>query len=118
MLNTKYIKVLIIGSGPAGYSAAIYASRSNLSPVIITGYDVGGQLMITTDVENYPGFSKTIQGPFLMEEMKLQALRFGTQIISDKIISVDFSTRPFKLKGDSGVLTTEGWKNIDIWSVE
>jgi len=104
MLIKKHIKVMIVGSGPAGYSAAIYASRANLSPVIITGNDVGGQLMITTDVENYPGFSKTIQGPFLMDEMKLQALKFGTQIISDKIIDVDFSERPFKLLGDNGTL--------------
>ena len=86
------------------YASAIYSGRANLMPIVISGSDPGGQLMITTDVENYPGFFKTIQGPSLMEEMKLQALKFGAEIIFSKIISVNFHERPFKLKSDSGIL--------------
>lgn len=95
-------KVAIIGSGPAGYSAAIYAARANLKPIIITGYEPGGQLTITTDVENYPGFADVIQGPWLMDQMEKQARNVGTQIINDYIKEVDFSKRPFILKADSG----------------
>ena len=95
-------KVAIIGSGPAGYSAAIYAARANLKPMIITGYEPGGQLTITTDVENYPGFADVIQGPWLMEQMEGQARNVGTDIVNDYIKEVDFSKRPFTLKGDSG----------------
>lgn len=95
-------KVLIIGSGPAGYTAAIYAARANLKPVQVLGLQPGGQLTITTDVENYPGFADMIQGPWLMEQMKAQAEHVGTQMVHDYIIDVDFSKRPFVCKADSG----------------
>lgn len=95
-------KVLILGSGPAGYSAAIYASRAALKTTILTGSQPGGQLTITTDVENYPGFSDVIQGPWLMEQMQNQAKNVGTEIISDHIKEVDLSSRPFKCIGESG----------------
>jgi thioredoxin reductase (NADPH) len=97
-----HAKVIIVGSGPAGYTAAIYASRAMLEPVMITGVTVGGQLTVTTDVENYPGFADVIQGPWLMEQMKAQAEHVGTRILSDHIMSVDLSRRPFVLNGDSG----------------
>ena len=102
MSNTHKTKVAIIGSGPAGYSAAIYCARANLQPILINGNQPGGQLTITTDVENYPGFATAIQGPWLMEQMEKQALHVGTQIIFDHISQVDFSNRPFKLIGESG----------------
>ena len=95
-------KVVIIGSGPAGYTAAIYAARAMLEPTMIMGTQPGGQLTITTDVENYPGFADVIQGPWLMEQMKAQAEHVGTKIINDLIVDVDFSRRPFTAKGDSG----------------
>ncbi|MDA0902512.1 MAG: thioredoxin-disulfide reductase [Proteobacteria bacterium] len=101
MTNTHKTKVAIIGSGPAGYSAAIYAARANLEPIMIQGMQPGGQLTITTDVENYPGFADVIQGPWLMEQMQKQAEHVGTKIISDHIKEVDFSKRPFTLKGES-----------------
>jgi thioredoxin reductase (NADPH) len=94
-----YTKVLIIGSGPAGYAAAIYAARANLEPVLVAGLEPGGQLMITTDVENYPGFADVIQGPWLMEQMRLQAEHVGTKIIQDEITHIDFSSRPFLCQG-------------------
>tara|TARA_Y100000588_G_scaffold211351_1_gene225491 strand:- start:2 stop:949 length:948 start_codon:yes stop_codon:yes gene_type:complete len=96
------IKVLIIGSGPAGYTAAVYAARAALTPVLVTGLEVGGQMSITTDVENYPGFADVIQGPWLMEQMHSQAVHVGTQMINDLITDVDFNTRPFRCEGDSG----------------
>ncbi|MBP9050851.1 MAG: thioredoxin-disulfide reductase [Alphaproteobacteria bacterium] len=99
-------KVLIIGSGPAGYTAAIYAARANLSPVLVMGMEVGGQLTITTDVENYPGFAAPVQGPWLMEQMRAQAEHVGTKLISDLIVKVDFSARPFTATGDSGTTYT------------
>ncbi len=102
MSQTHYTKVLIIGSGPAGYTAAIYAARANLSPMMVTGFEAGGQLMITTDVENYPGFAEPIQGPWLMEQMREQAKNVGTTMITDYISKVDFSARPFKAWGDNG----------------
>jgi len=102
MSQTIHAKVLILGSGPAGYTAAIYAARAMLKPVLIQGIQPGGQLTITTDVENYPGFSQVIQGPWLMEEMKAQAENVGTQIIMDHISNVDLKQRPFRLEGDSG----------------
>ncbi len=95
-------EVLIIGSGPAGYSAAIYAARSALEPILVSGQQPGGQLTITTDVENYPGFAETIQGPWLMEEMKQQSEKAGTQIVNDMIINVDLKSYPFVALGDSG----------------
>ncbi len=94
-------KLIIIGSGPAGYSAAIYAARAGLDPIMISGIEKGGQLMITTDVENYPGFSEIIQGPFLMEQMKLQAEHVGTTIIHDNVVAVNFTYSPFTLNCDS-----------------
>ncbi len=102
MSNAKHSKVLILGSGPAGYTAAIYAARAMLSPVLIQGIQPGGQLTITTDVENYPGFADVIQGPWLMEQMQAQAEHVGTEIIMDHINKVDLKTRPFRLEGDSG----------------
>lgn len=98
-MSEIYTKVLIIGSGPAGYAAAIYAARANLEPVLVAGLEPGGQLMITTDVENYPGFADVIQGPWLMEQMRLQAEHVGTKIIQDEITHIDFSSRPFLCQG-------------------
>ncbi|ODT83604.1 MAG: thioredoxin-disulfide reductase [Pelagibacterium sp. SCN 64-44] len=97
-----HAKVIIIGSGPAGYTAAIYAARAMLEPVMIQGLQPGGQLTITTDVENYPGFADVIQGPWLMEQMQAQAEHVGTRIVNDIISHVDFDRRPFVLTGDSG----------------
>ena len=98
----KHSKVLIIGSGPAGYTAAIYAARAMLKPMMIQGMQPGGQLTITTDVENYPGFGDVIQGPWLMEQMEKQAKAVGTEIVGDMIKSVDFTKRPFTASGESG----------------
>jgi len=95
-------KVLIVGSGPAGYTAAIYAARANAKPILVEGLQAGGQMTITTDVENYPGFADVIQGPWLMEQMREQAAHVGTAIVSDVIVEVDLSRRPFKCIGDSG----------------
>ncbi|PCJ02823.1 MAG: thioredoxin-disulfide reductase [Alphaproteobacteria bacterium] len=106
MTQTHHTKVLIIGSGPAGYTAAIYAARANLEPILVTGMEPGGQLMITTEVENYPGFADVIQGPWLMEQMKAQAEHVGTNLITDYITEVDFSSRPYKAIGDSGTIYT------------
>ena len=101
-MSSRHAKVVIIGSGPAGYTAAIYAARAMLEPLLITGMQPGGQLTITTDVENYPGFAEPVQGPELMEAMRQQAENVGTEIVNDLITEVDFSKRPFVLKGDSG----------------
>src|SRR6516165_5812228 len=101
MPNTIHAKVVILGSGPAGYTAAIYAARAMLEPILIQGIQPGGQLTITCDVENYPGFADVIQGPWLMEQMRLQAAHVGTNIIADHIVAVDLSHRPFRLEGDS-----------------
>ena len=100
-MSARHARVLILGSGPAGYTAAIYAARAMLKPVLIEGIQPGGQLTITTDVENYPGFAKVIQGPWLMEEMKAQAEHVGTEIIYDHIVEANLRRRPFWLKGDS-----------------
>ena len=104
--SSKHTKVLILGSGPAGYTAAIYAARAMLSPILVHGSQPGGQLTTTTDVENYPGYSKVIQGPWLMDEMKGQAEAVGTQMIQDHINKVDLSSKPFKALGDSGQVYT------------
>ena len=102
MSDRYHSKVLIIGAGPAGYTAAIYAARANLDPILVTGLQPGGQLTITTDVENYPGFAEVIQGPWLMEQMQRQAEHVGTRAILDMIESVDLGRRPFVANGDSG----------------
>jgi len=102
MSTNKHAKVLILGSGPAGYTAAVYAARANLSPVLVTGLAQGGQLMTTTDVDNWPADAEGVQGPDLMQRFLAHAERFNTEMIFDHIASVDFSTRPFKLIGDGG----------------
>lgn len=107
MANVQHHRLIIIGSGPAGYTAAVYAARANLKPVLITGVEQGGQLMTTTDVDNWPGDVEGLQGPALMERMREHAARFDTQIIFDHINTVDFKTRPLRLKGDSGEYTAD-----------
>ena len=102
MPTQHHSKVLIIGSGTAGYTAAIYASRANLSPLLVRGMQPGGQLTITTDVENFPGFAESVQGPWLMEQMETQARAVGTEMMEDTIVTADLSKRPFSLIGDSG----------------
>src|SRR6476659_4128418 len=102
MGNTTQAKIVIIGSGPAGYTAAIYAARAMLEPVVIQGIQVGGQMTITTDVENYPGFADVIQGPWLMEQMQAQAEHVGTRIVTDHVNKVELKQRPFRLTCDSG----------------
>jgi thioredoxin reductase (NADPH) len=120
----KINKVIIIGSGPAGYTAAIYAARAMLEPILIAGSQPGGQLTITTDVENYPGFADVIQGPWLMEQMKEQALKVGTKFINDHISKVILNKKPFEIMGDSGtnyfsesIIISTGaqarWLNLD-----
>jgi thioredoxin reductase (NADPH) len=104
--SAKHTKVLILGSGPAGYTAAIYASRAMLKPILVYGTQPGGQLSTTTDVENFPGFAKVIQGPWLMDEMKAQAEAVGTEMIQDHINKVDLSKKPFTAVGDSGQIYT------------
>ena len=101
-MANRHAKLIIIGSGPAGYTAAIYAARAMLKPLLIEGLHAGGQMTTTTDVENYPGFPDVIQGPWLMEQMRLQAEHVGTEMIRDHIVEADLSRRPFRLKGDSG----------------
>jgi thioredoxin reductase (NADPH) len=101
-MASRHAKLIIIGSGPAGYTAGIYAARAMLRPLLIEGLHAGGQMTTTTDVENYPGFPDVIQGPWLMEQMKLQAEHVGTEMIRDHIVEADLSRRPFRLKGDSG----------------
>ena len=106
MSKTYKSDVIIIGSGAAGYTAGIYAARANMKPLLINGTQPGGQMTITTDVENYPGFKKIIQGPWLMDQMKEQAKAVGTELIEDHIKSVDLSKNPFKAIGDSGKIYT------------
>ncbi len=108
MAQHHHARVLILGSGPAGYTAAIYAARAMLEPVLIAGLQPGGQMTITTDVENYPGFANVIQGPWLMEQMREQALHVGTRMISDTVVEADIRQRPFRLTLDSG----------DIWTAD
>ena len=102
MIEPRHTRCLIVGSGPAGYTAAIYAARALLNPVLIAGIQPGGQLTITTDVENYPGFADVIQGPWLMEQMAAQAAHVGTELVNDIVLSADLSKRPFHIKCDSG----------------
>ena len=102
MGKTTHAKLVVIGSGPAGYTAAIYAARAMLEPILLQGIQPGGQLTITTDVENYPGFADVIQGPWLMEQMQKQAEHVGTRIVTDHVVKVDLSRRPFRLDCDSG----------------
>jgi thioredoxin reductase (NADPH) len=102
MPQCHHSKVLIIGAGPAGYTAAIYAARANLEPLLVAGLQPGGQLTITTEVENYPGFAEAVQGPWLMEQMQLQAEHVGTRIVADLITAIDLGRRPFHATGDSG----------------
>jgi len=106
MTDTRHAKVLILGSGPAGYTAAIYAARAMLKPLLVQGSQPGGQLTITTDVENYPGFADVIQGPWLMEQMQAQTEHVGTEIVMDQIAKVDLQKRPFRLEGESGTVYT------------
>ena len=101
-MSARHARVLILGSGPAGYTAAIYAARAMLKPLLVQGIQPGGQLTITTDVENYPGFAKVIQGPWLMDEMQAQAEHVGTDVVSDTITQVNLKSQPIWLKGDSG----------------
>ncbi len=107
MSGKKHCRVLILGSGPAGYSAAVYSARANLSPVVVSGIEPGGQLMTTTDVDNWPGDNDGVQGPDLMDRMKKHAERFNTEIINDFITSVDFSKRPFSLQGGDTKYTAD-----------
>ncbi len=102
MATEHTVKVLIIGGGPAGYTAAIYAARANLQPILIEGMQPGGQLTITTDVENYPGFANAVQGPWLMDQMREQAVHVGTRVVSDLVVAIDFSRRPFRAVCDGG----------------
>lgn len=105
-MTQRHAPVIVIGSGPAGYTAAIYAARAMLKPVVIAGLQQGGQLMITTDVENYPGYAEPVQGPWMMEQMARQAENVGAQIVHDIITEVETTVRPFRLKGDSGTIYT------------
>ena len=104
--KTRHARLIIVGSGPAGYTTAIYAARAMLSPVLISGFEPGGQLMITTDVENYPGFAEPIQGPWLMEQMRLQAEHVGAELVSDYVTKAELGQRPFRLTCDSGAVWT------------
>lgn len=106
MSSSQHSRVIVIGSGPAGYTAAIYAARAMLEPLLIAGFEPGGQLMITTDVENYPGFAGPIQGPWLMDQMRQQAEHVGARMQSDHIVKVELGARPFRLTGDSGTVYT------------
>jgi thioredoxin reductase (NADPH) len=106
MTATRHAKLIILGSGPAGYTAAIYAARAMLKPLLVAGLQPGGQLTITTDVENYPGFAEAIQGPWLMEQMKAQAENVGTEMAEDVVVKAELNGRPFRLTGDSGTVYT------------
>jgi thioredoxin reductase (NADPH) len=105
-MAARHVRVLILGSGPAGYTAAIYGARAMLQPLLVQGMQPGGQLTITTDVENYPGFADVIQGPWLMDQMRDQAEHVGTEIVTDHIVTADLRRRPFRLVGDSGAIYT------------
>ncbi|WP_029061075.1 thioredoxin-disulfide reductase [Labrenzia sp. DG1229] len=105
-MSTEHSKLLIVGSGPAGYTAAIYAARAMIEPTLVAGIQPGGQLTITTDVENYPGFADPVMGPWLMEQMQKQAENVGTKLVHDTIVKADLSQRPFRLEADSGTVFT------------
>jgi thioredoxin reductase (NADPH) len=105
-MSNRHVPVLIIGSGPAGYTAAIYAARAMLKPVLIAGMEQGGQLMITTDVENYPGYADPVQGPWMMEQMLKQAEHVGAEIVNDLVTEVEITSRPFTVRTDSGAVWT------------
>ncbi|WP_370193369.1 MULTISPECIES: thioredoxin-disulfide reductase [Aurantimonas] len=105
-MTERHAEILIVGSGPAGYTAAIYAARAMMKPLLVAGLQEGGQLTITTDVENYPGYADPVQGPWMMEQMKAQALNVGAEMASDLIVSADLDQRPFRLTGDSGTVYT------------
>ena len=107
MAEVKHCRLLILGSGPAGYSAAVYAARANLKPVLVTGLEMGGQLTTTTEVDNWPGDAEGVQGPELMERMKRHAERFETEIVFDHIHTAELGSRPFRLTGDNGVYTCD-----------
>ena len=107
MSETRHRRLIILGSGPAGYSAAVYAARANRAPLLITGVEEGGQLMTTTDVDNWPGDVEGLQGPDLMQRLRRHAERFSTQIVNDHINACDLSTRPLRLTGDAGVYTCD-----------
>ncbi|EQD48760.1 thioredoxin-disulfide reductase, partial [mine drainage metagenome] len=102
MSDTRHSRLIILGSGPAGYSAAVYAARANRAPLLITGLEAGGQLMTTTDVDNWPGDVEGLQGPALMERLRRHAERFNTEIVSDHINACELASRPLRLSGDSG----------------
>ncbi|MGF1640907.1 MAG: thioredoxin-disulfide reductase [Rhodospirillales bacterium] len=104
MPDRHHSRVVILGSGPAGYTAAIYAARANLEPLLVKGLQPGGQLTITTDVENYPGYADPVQGPWMMEQMERQAARVGTRMFDDSVVAVDFAKRPFVMTGDTGAV--------------
>ncbi len=106
-MDKKHVKLLVLGSGPAGYTAALYASRANMKPLLLTGLEIGGQLTTTTDVENWPGDANDLQGPDLMERMKDHVKKFNTEIVMDQIKSVDLQKRPFELTGDDAVYTCD-----------
>jgi thioredoxin reductase (NADPH) len=105
-MANEHLRLVIVGSGPAGYTAAVYAARAMLAPVLISGPQPGGQMTITTDVENYPGFAEVIQGPWLMEQMRLQAAHVGTRMVSDQVSKLDLSKRPFRIECESGDIYT------------
>jgi len=107
MSTTRHSRLLILGSGPAGYTAAVYAARANRTPLLVTGLEVGGQLMTTTEVDNWPGDPHGLMGPALMERMQQHALRFGTELVNDQIHTVDLGQRPFRLQGDAGSYTCD-----------
>src|ERR687889_2002720 len=107
MTTPRHSRLIILGSGPAGYSAAVYAARANRSPLLITGLAAGGQLMTTTEVDNWPGDVEGLHGPQLMERMRRHAERFATEIVADHIHSVELGTRPLRMTGDSGVYTSD-----------
>src|SRR5687768_1129672 len=107
MDKPRHSRLIILGSGPAGYSAAVYAARANRAPLLITGVEQGGQLMTTTDVDNWPGDVEGLTGPALMDRMRRHAERFATEVVGDHINSVDLSKRPFTLHGDSGIYTCD-----------